>query len=232
MNHESVTLLLLDCNEVLSLYEKQKQFIQEIKLLEPQHPDLFPLLSYSDEFYLDKDLLEKLKDNYLQSSEPFQWKSKNNKTMENVKQMVNEIVFNWDAPIRELLENTSIESMRFGPLYDRDPQVTNWNKELPIAFIGDALHPMTPFKGQGANRALDDAVVLAELIFQFYESKQTNLKDFLPQLELFHEQSMKNAKRFVLGSRVNTFYLHTPEALINPNPNSKSSATNITQIML
>ena len=136
--------------------------------------------------------------------------------MEEVKQLADEIVTDWAEPIKELIVNTDIESMRYGPLYDRDPQCFTLN--FPIAIIGDASHPMTPFKGQGANRALVDSITLADLTFNFMKDSNYDFYDFIPQLSQFHQKSMEGAKNFVLGSRSKTFYLHTAESLINPNP--------------
>ena len=33
-----------------------------------------------------------------------------------------------------------------------------------VTLVGDAAHPMTPFKAQGANQAVSDAVLLAETL--------------------------------------------------------------------
>lgn len=48
------------------------------------------------------------------------------------------------------------------PVYDRDP-IDRWTSGR-TALLGDAAHPMTPFGGQGANQAIQDAAELAAQI--------------------------------------------------------------------
>jgi salicylate hydroxylase len=87
----------------------------------------------------------------------------------------------WHTPVPHILRDTPASLVSGYPVYDRALLTTDMlEKEDPhgyprrVTMIGDASHPMSPFKGQGANQALLDALALARSLYQSLASSSTN----------------------------------------------------------
>ncbi|CAF2121365.1 unnamed protein product [Rotaria magnacalcarata] len=119
----------------------------------------------------------------------------------------------WHEPIPTLINDTQTSDIRAGPLFDRDPLDTI-NKDVScVTMLGDAVHPMSPFKGQGANQALTDAVNLVKYLAQYATEDRGVEKAFAE----FEREMLTRCRDHVLRSRWAVKFLHSENALSNEN---------------
>ena len=126
----------------------------------------------------------------------------------------------WHSPIPEIIANTSEAQISSYPIYDRElVNISNFENGGSITLLGDAAHPMSPFKGQGANQALLDALVLARGIsngckpgsaWRKIGIRKSVLSDF--ELEMLERSAAK-----VRGSNEAAKFLHSEIVLFQGN---------------
>ena len=107
------------------------------------------------------------------------------------KQDLRAIFGGWHEPIGDLIEAADESTILRNDIYDRPPLQT-WGKGR-ITLVGDAAHPMTPFLGQGACPALEDAVVLGDCL--------SNTADVPAGLQEYERRRVPRANAFVVRSR-------------------------------
>lgn len=131
----------------------------------------------------------------------------------------------WHEPIPEIITATEERLISGYPVYDRDiltPEILDAgfiNKSPNVTLIGDAAHPMSPFKGQGANQALLDALALARGITRGCQSlshwRELGLRDRV--LTEFEREMMLRSSKKVKDSADAAEFLHTDIALHEGN---------------
>lgn len=126
----------------------------------------------------------------------------------------------WHCPIPQILEATEENLISGYPVYDRELLNSELlEKESNVTLMGDAAHPMSPFKGQGANQALLDALSLAREISKGCRSlsgwREIGIRESV--LNKFEEEMLTRSASKVKGSAEAATFLHSEEVLKESN---------------
>lgn len=95
----------------------------------------------------------------------------------------------WHSPVPDILSATPVDLVSGYPVYDRailqpkdlERSCKDSNRPRRVTCLGDAIHCMSPFKGQGANQALLDALSLARSLYKALRS--ASAKDATPSAQ-------------------------------------------------
>lgn len=136
-----------------------------------------------------------------------------------LKEKANQIA-NWHSPIPQILAATNPEQISGYPVYDRPLLKSHLLKNAgAVTLIGDAAHPMSPFKGQGANQALLDALLLARNISNACSSlstwRETGLRETV--LTAFEDEMIERSASKVKDSADAVEFLHSKDVLREGN---------------
>lgn len=118
----------------------------------------------------------------------------------------------WHDPIPQILMATQLDQISGYPVYDRELlDLEVLDKCGKVTLIGDAAHPMSPFKGQGANQALLDALALAREIFKgcrpLSQWRDAGLRKNV--LSAFESEMLKRSAAKVKDSAAAAQFLHS-----------------------
>ncbi|KAG9101951.1 hypothetical protein FRC06_002463 [Ceratobasidium sp. 370] len=110
----------------------------------------------------------------------------------------------WEPRIEKMLQ--LVPSPLRWLLADREPLEKWVHDEGKVALLGDACHPMLPYRAQGAAMAVEDAAVLGSLL-----SRLRTQNDLPKLLKAYQQLRLPRTSESQQSARLNQFIFHLPD---------------------
>ncbi|CDH48262.1 fad binding domain containing protein [Lichtheimia corymbifera JMRC:FSU:9682] len=113
---------------------------------------------------------------------------------------------NFTGPLAEMIFNTKDDSPTLGLRIRERAPLENLGSVSPdnVILVGDAAHAMTMFRGEGANHAIMDSLVLGEQLIKLYKD-EISLKE---ALDVYYKEMIPRGRKAVQESHEAAFTVH------------------------
>ncbi|KAG7290104.1 hypothetical protein NEMBOFW57_000099 [Staphylotrichum longicolle] len=137
----------------------------------------------------------------------------------------------WAEPFRSLAHSIPSDTdVKYLELYDWPPP-KGLRTTGHVALVGDALHPMAMYRGEGANHAIVDVLDLAELVIPHLlrgtESAHPTAVDLRAALDRYEDRVVGRARPAVLASRQASLDAHQWARINDKSPLLSRRAMNL-----
>jgi len=110
----------------------------------------------------------------------------------------------FEPRVRKLLG--AVQSTLNWRLMDRKP-LDKWTHDSGrVTLLGDACHPMLPYKAQGAAMTIEDGAVLGNLL-----SRISHISQLGPLLKAYQDLRLPRTAKMQASSRLNQHIFHLPD---------------------
>jgi hypothetical protein len=119
-----------------------------------------------------------------------------------------DITEEWHPTIRSLFELQDQKQASLIRVASTIPDIAEWDASSFVTAIGDAVHPMSPCGGVGANTALCDAAMLAKTLVDAEGKPSTSA------IGAFEADMRRRARRSILRSEIGSVKMFGQKALV------------------
>ncbi|KAK0736459.1 hypothetical protein B0T21DRAFT_411636 [Apiosordaria backusii] len=162
-----------------------------------------------------------IRDNFFNSASPIPFPETN---LESI-QLIKTFASTWAEPFRSLAlqipeQTTEVKCL---DLYDWPPP-KNLRTAGKVVLVGDALHPMAMYRGEGANHAIIDVKEFVDTVLPHLGDSQTGLRK---ALDAYEDTAVARTRPAVLASRQACLDAHEWEKIGPASPLLSKRAMNV-----